>query len=691
MITLPSQAQRTIALIGNPNTGKTTLFNRLTGARQRVGNYSGVTVARQSGDVRLGEFNATIIDLPGTYSLAASSPDERVAADVLTGRHGPPPDFAICLADASQLRRSLFLVCQIRDFGVPVIVAVNFIDEVEARGWSIDAEIISARLGVPVVLMAARCGRGLEELKNEAARLLAAKPVEAHRPAWPDSVGVATAKLRSELGGSTNRTLFDAELRRILFDEGSAVLDLAGYPQRDRAGMLARVRGPLERAGFDPLTMEAETHYAFIDSVLESAIARQSGISGGFCRADWLLTHRVAGPLIFGLIMFLMFQGIYVLSEPMVGGIESGTEWLAGIASGWLGVVPVFRSLVCDGVLAGVGGVIVFLPQIALLFLFLAILEGTGYMARAAVLADRLFGWCGLSGKSFVPLLSGSACAVPGILASRTIEEPSARLITILITPLMSCSARLPVYLLLLGAFVQPVWGATAASLVLLGVQAFGLVTALATAWIATRILHAPAQAFVMELPPYRLPSLRDVCWRIFGGVGDFLQRAGTIILAISVLIWALLYFPHREGATASEQIERSWLGQAGKTIEPVFALAGFDWKITVGVLASFPAREVVVSTLGIIYNAEGDEQGGLGAALSKARWADGPRAGSPVFTLPVVFALMVFFALCLQCASTVAVMAREAGWRVSLVAFFYMTILAWLSAVAVYQIGSRL
>jgi ferrous iron transport protein B len=255
----------------------------------------------------------------------------------------------------------------------------------------------------------------------------------------------------------------------------------------------------------------------------------------------------------------------------------------------------------------------------------------------------------------------------------------------------MSCSARLPVYLLLLGAFVQPVWGSAAAAAALLGIQAFGLITALTTAWVATRILRAPPQAFVMELPPYRLPSLRDVCWRILGGAGDFLQRAGTIILAISVLIWALLYFPHRDGVTPSAQIEQSWLGRAGKTIEPVFALAGFDWKITVGVLASFPAREVVVSTLGIIYNAESDEPEGLGAALSKAQWSDGARAGQPVFTLPVVFALMVFFALCLQCSSTVVVMAREAGWKVAAVAFVYMTTLAWFGAVAVYQLGSRL
>jgi ferrous iron transport protein B len=683
-------ALRTVVLVGNPNSGKTTLFNRLTGARQRVGNYSGVTVARQSGEMRLGGKILTLIDLPGAYSLAASSPDERVAADVLTGRRGPPPDVAICVADASQLRRSLFLVCQIRDFGVPVIVAVNFMDEAEARGLRIDAAHLSERLAVPVVPIAARSGRGIEGLK-EAVAGMAERKAPHHQPAWPVAVEKATWRLRGELAEAGRRELFDPELRRVLFDEEPAGLELAEYPAKDRSSLLARVREPLVRAGLEPLTIEALTHYAFIDDVLSGAIERPSNISGRFCPADRLLTHRVAGPLIFGLVMFAIFQGIYTFSQPMVEGIEAAAAWLAGLAGTWLEPLPIFRSLVCDGILAGVGGVVVFLPQIALLFLFLALLEGSGYMARAAVLADRLFGWCGLSGKSFVPLLSGSACAVPGILASRTIEEPRARLITILITPLMSCSARLPVYLLLLGAFVQPRWGATVAALALLGIQAFGLVTALATAWVVTRLLRAPPQAFVMELPPYRWPSLRDVAWRIFGGAGDFLQRAGTIILAISVLIWALLYFPHRENATPAEQVEQSWLGQAGKTLEPVFALAGFDWKITVGVLASFPAREVVVSTLGIIYNA-GDEEGEkLGSALSQARWESGDREGEPVFTLPVVFALMAFFALCLQCSSTVVVMGREAGWRLAAAAFLYMTALAWLGAVAVYQIGTRL
>jgi ferrous iron transport protein B len=686
----PLSALQTVVLVGNPNSGKTTLFNRLTGARQRVGNYSGVTVTRQSGEMRIGEKSVTVIDLPGTYSLAASSPDERVAADVLTGRRGPPPDLVICLANALQLRRSLFLVCQIRDFGVPVMVAVNFIDEAEARGLRIDTERLERELGAPVVLVAARSGRGMEKLR-EAVANFSQRKTPGLQPVWPEAVGKATWRLRGELAGTAGRELFDAELRRVLFDEESAELDLAGYPVKDRRGLLARVRQPLMNAGLDFLTIEAETHYAFIDGVLARVLKQPPEISRGFCRADRLLTHRVAGPLIFGLLMFGMFHGIYALSEPMVAAIEAATDWLAERGGAWLEPVPVFRSLVCDGILAGVGGVVVFLPQIALLFLFLALLEGTGYMARAAVLADRLFGWCGLSGKSFVPLLSGSACAVPGILASRTIEEPRARLITILITPLMSCSARLPVYLLLLGAFVQPRWGSTVAALALMGIQTFGLVMALTTAWVATRILRAPPQAFVMELPPYRLPTLRDVGWRIFGGAGDFLQRAGTIILAISVLIWALLYFPHRENATPAEQVEQSWLGQAGHTLEPVLALAGFDWKITVGVLASFPAREVVVSTLGIIYNA-GDEDGdGLGTVLSQARWGPGPREGRPVFTLPVVLALMVFFALCLQCSSTVVVMGREAGWRLAVGAFLYMTALAWIGAVVVYQVGSRL
>ena len=378
-------------------------------------------------------------------------------------------------------------------------------------------------------------------------------------------------------------------------------------------------------------------------------------------------------------------------------GIDAGIGWLAGHLEHGLAATPMFRSLVCDGILAGVGGVVVFLPQILLLFFFISLLEDTGYLARAAFLMDRLFGWCGLNGKSFLPLLSGYACAIPGILATRIIEDPRARLVTILITPLMSCSARLPVYLLMVGAFVQPAWGGFAAALVLFGIQTVGIFVALPLAGIANRwILRTPVQPFLLELPPYRLPVWKDVFWRMGRGGGEFLQRAGSIILAISIVIWGLLSFPRQEtptGDTAdpASQLEHSYLGQAGRAVAPVFAPAGFDWRITVGVLASFPAREMMVSTLGIIYRLEGDEDGSLGRALRDARWSDGPKAGQPVLTVATALAIMMFFALCMQCGPTLAVITREVGWKYAVLCFVYMTSLAWLGAVVVYQTLSRL
>lgn len=686
-------AVRIAALIGNPNTGKSTLFNQLTGARQRVGNYPGVTVTRQSGDLVLRGERITLLDLPGAYSLAATSPDERVTADVLTGRQRPAPELAVCVVDASQIRRSLFLACQVMDFGVPLVIALNFIDEAEIHGLEINFAEIGFRIGAPVVPIAARSGRGLDTLRQTIASELA-RPSEAMRlPGWPTCVARSTQLLRIEIEAISNRILLEHELRRVVFDKESSYLDLIGYPEEMRRAMLAKIRQPILGEGAEPLAIESQSHYRFIDGVLDGVIKhRSTARDDSTRRLDAVLTHRLAGPVLFAAFMFLVFQGIYTLSTPMVGAIESVLAWIGGHLASWLAPLPVFRSLVCDGIIAGVGGVIVFVPQIALLFFFLALLEGSGYMARAAFLADRLFGWCGLNGKSFVPLLSGSACAVPGILAARTIEEPKARLITILITPLMSCSARLPVYLLLIGAFIEPRWGAGVAALSLFGIQAFGLASALATAWVINvGIFKSPPQHFILELPPYRMPSPRDISSRMLAGTRDFLHRAGTLILFISVLVWALLYFPHRDEVTPAVQVEQSWLGQAGKAIEPVFALAGFDWKITVGILASFPAREVIVSSLGIIYNAEGSGQEGLPTALRDARWGEGPRTAQPVFTTPTVLAMMVFFALCMQCSSTVVVMAREVGWRLAAFAFLYQSAVAWLASVLVYQIGTRL
>jgi len=690
-------AEFTVALIGNPNTGKSTLFNRLTGSRQRVGNYPGVTVAKKIGRMQLAGNAITVVDLPGVYSLAASSPDERVACDVLTGRTDCPPRLAVCIADSRHLSRGLFLACQIADFGIPLVIALNFADELAADGIEVDAGVLSCRLGVPVVSISARSGRGLRDLQ-QALQASLNQPQHLRLPPWPDEVRRSAAHLRQEI--ATNIRLSDAELRRILFDSNSACLDLVGVPAKDRERLLRNAREPMISDGIDPLTIEPVLLHAHIGKALDHVVRRRMKTPRDLTRTiDDVLTHRVFGLAFFAALMFLIFQCIYSWSTPAMDAIEGVNAALAAGFARLLEPMPVFQSLVCDGIVAGAGGVVVFLPQILLLFFFVALLEDTGYMARAAFLMDRLFGWCGLNGKSFVPLLSGYACAIPGILAARTIEDPKARLVTVLITPLMSCSARLPVYLLMIGAFVQPTWGPVIAAATLFAVHLIGLAVALPLAWFMNRcVLKTPTQPFVIELPRYRIPAAKDVLWRMGLGGWEFLQRAGSIILAISILIWALLYFPHRDGspgdpAAQAAQVEQSYLGQAGRAIAPVFAPAGFDWRISIGVLASFPAREVLVSTLGIIYGLGSDTPGEsepLTSALRQAKWPDGPRAGQPVFTVATALAIMVFFAFCMQCAATLAIITREVGLRYAVLSFFFMTSLAWVSAVAVYQIASR-
>lgn len=691
-------AVRMVALIGNPNTGKSTLFNRLTGSRQRVGNYPGVTVAKTTGRLRLGGREVTVLDLPGVYSLAATSPDERIACEVLAGRRETAPDLVVCLVDGRQPARGLFLACQIADFGLPLVIVLNFQDEAEAQGIAVNAELLRHRLGVPVVPISARSGAGLVKLRRTMAAALL-RPAGLTLPDWPPGVWRAMGVLRGAL--ATNIRLRDPEVRRMLFDSDSAYFDLVGIPRGERAALLEKARAPLIQEGHHPLSIEALAFQAFGRRALEGVVSRVRPARQNLSRAvDAMLTHRVFGLVVFAILMVLIFQCIYTWSLPVMDGIDAGIGWVGAHLDRWLAATPLFRSLVCDGILAGVGGVVIFLPQIFLLFFFISLLEDTGYLARAAFLMDRLFGWCGLNGKSFLPLLSGYACAIPGILATRTIEDPNARLVTIFITPLMSCSARLPVYLLMVGAFIQPAWGGLAAALVLFGIQAVGLLVALPLAWGINRwVLKTPTQPFLMELPPYRLPVMKDVLWRMGRGGGEFLQRAGSIILGLSIVIWALLTFPRQEGATGdpesqAAQIEQSYLGQAGRAVAPVFAPAGFDWRITVGVLASFPAREMMVSTMGIIYRLGGeaaDDGESLGRALREARWTEGPRTGQPVLTVATALAVMVFFALCMQCGATLAVITREAGLRYAVLSFVLQTALAWGGAVVVYQTVSLL
>lgn len=751
-----------VAIIGNPNTGKTTLFNALTGLRQRVGNYPGVTVSKKSGRLTLHDGSAVeIIDLPGIYSLAAQSLDERVALDVLCNHVAdtPPPDALLVVCDVTNLLRNLFLPAQLAELGIPMVIALNHADEARKRGMRVDVNLLSQRLGgVPVVLCSAAHAEGIADVRA-ALRSLRENPVKPSRVTWEPAVLDAIGLVRDAIARDTGKTLSEAEVQRVLFDANSPVLDRLGWTQGKREPVLHIARELIRRAGFNPFAVEALRHYDRLGKVLAGVITEGDKTATLTHKIDAVLLHRFWGVVIFLLSSFTVFLAIFWLAKfPMdwiAAGVDAAKSGVGGLA--WLADKPMLHSLLTDGVVGGVGAFIVFLPQILILFFFISLLEDTGYMARAAFLMDKLFSWCGLNGKSFVPMLSGYACAVPSIMGTRTIEDPKARAATAFVIPFMSCSARFPVYALMIGAFVTPKYGAWTGSLVMVGMHLIGIAVAVPTAFVATRFfLKVRPQPFVLEMPRYQRPRLRDTLWRMWQNAREFIEKAGTIIFAITVIVWALTWFPRDEAVearvksgyaaelakeknipvaealklietpapepvadaaeaapgakpaepapvvpavefdhrTQAAYVEDSYLGRFGKTVQPVFDPAGFDWKITVGVLASFPAREVIVSTLGITYSLGGgaeEENADLRQVLAGSVWQDGPRKGTPVFTIPVAIGLMAFFALCSQCGSTLATLARETGTRWAVASFLYMTALAWLAAVAIYQVGSRL
>jgi ferrous iron transport protein B len=731
----PKKRLPLVALLGNPNTGKSTIFNRLTGLRQRIANYPGITIEAHKGEMVEAGQVVEILDLPGTYSLTATSPEERVTIDVLSGHGGrEKPDLVVCILDATNLKRNLFLASQLAEFGRPMLLVLNQWDVARKRGLQIDVAALEEELGVPVVCTVGTRGEGLADLRKAMAEALQ-KPRTMRRLEWEPALLEAGQDL-CQAAAAAGDELDLSEAHRLLFDANSSIKQRLRMPAAQLAERIEEGRRRIRATGLNPGAAEAILHYAHLDRVLSRVLpAKEEGPAGGDHFLDALLVHRIGGTIIFVGVMWLVFQAVYAWAGPLMDLIEAGTGWAQELAAGTLEATPVFQSLVADGVIAGVGSVVIFLPQIFILFFCIAVLEDSGYMSRAAFLMDKLFGWCGLNGKSFVPLLSSYACAIPGIMAARALEDPKARMATVLMAPFMSCSARLPVYVLLIGAFVEPEYGAWVAGWMLFAMHFVGLVVALPLVWFLNRvILRVKPLPFILEMSAYKMPDWRNVFLKMWEGGREFLLRAGTIIFAFSVVIWALLYFPRSEqvearvteqflaeqsgGATARQAVEEeledpasdaaqeleqrlsgayledSYLGRFGRTVQPIFAPAGFDWKITVGVLASFPAREVIIATMGIIYNLgpEVDEESeGLRERMARETWSEGPLAGQPVFTIPVVVALMVFFALCLQCGSTVAVMAKQLNWSWALGAFFGMTAMAWLAAVLIYQVGSRL
>jgi ferrous iron transport protein B len=711
--------QTVIAIAGNPNTGKSTLFNNLTGLRQKTANYPGVTVERHTGSLRLGTGDAMLVDVPGAYSLAAHSPDELVAADVLLGRIDSlkQPDAILIVIDAANLRRNLFMATQIMELGLPVVIALNMVDLAEKRGIVVDADKLADKLGVRVVPVVAGSNQGTTAIK-QALEQAVQQPVTKTTSLVPEIRQAAVDILKQH--ESIRQQLSMLEVERALIDkEGGAEQRFIAVTGVKATAILDAQRQRLA-PGTNVAALEARTRYAWIDETVRQVEVRTERTKNWVDSIDQVTSHPLLGAILFFVVMATVFQAVFSWAGPIMDAIDDATVYLGSIVAASLPPGAI-SSLIVDGIIAGVGSVIIFLPQIIILFAFIIFLEDSGYMARAAFLMDRLMRVCGLSGQSFIPMLSSFACAVPGIMATRVIPDPRDRLATMLAAPFMTCSARLPVYALLIAAFIPDVtWFGffNLQGLVLFGLYMLGIVGGIFTALIMKRFaLKGPTPTFLIEIPPYRLPNLKSMGIRLLDRGRIFVKRAGTIIFTVALVVWALVYFPRPEALfdrydiqrvevqaqyaddelvqqlasidneEAAELVEQSYLGTAGKQLQPIFAPLGWDWKITAAVLASFPAREVVVAVLGTIY-AVGDEvQETDRRLLDRLRSAKNVD-GSPVFTLGVAVGLMIFYAFCLQCMATVAIMRRETnGWKWPISAWLYMTGLGYLGALLAYQL----
>jgi len=621
LATLPppetSGKQHIVAIVGPPNSGKSTLFNRLTGLRQKVANFPGVTVEHRMGRAKLGHLREIfVVDLPGVYSLQPRTEDERVTHDVLAGtmKGLPKPDAVMLILDSTNLSRHLSLAAPILSLGLPTLVILNMADDLHGRGGEVDVAELSKQLNTPVVLISASKGSGIEkvfEFLNGAPQHLPPKPPLLQLPVLQD-----VPKVRDWAANMSRRTNF--------------------------------------RAPAPPLWTR---------------------------RLDGIFLHPLIGPLVFLMVVIGVFQTIFAGARPMMDAVAAAIQTSGKWIEAAMPDTPL-RSLIVDGVWSGVGAVIVFLPQILLLFLFIGILEDSGYLARAALIADRNMARIGLQGKSFIPLLSAYACAVPAIMATRTIENKRDRIATILIAPFMTCSARLPVYTLVIAAFIpeKPLlglfFGTRAAAL--LGLYVLGFVAAIVTArLLKSTVLKSTRAPFILEMPPYRWPTVTSWVLRLIDRARVFLRRAGTVILAVAIILWVLAHLPLHDGK--APDIGQSIAGMIGHAVEPVIRPLGFNWKIGIGLITSLAAREVIVGTLGTIYGIEGTTQSvGLQAALRHDLTPGGAAA------------LLVFFAFAMQCMSTVAVVRREtAGWRWPVIQFAYMTVFAYVFAFLANRIVS--
>ena len=709
-------ARLQIALAGNPNVGKTTLFNALTGLSAKVSNYPGITVERRTGALTLPVGPADLHDLPGTYSLNARSAEEQIAFDELAGLGATPaPDVVVVCLDATQLARSVYLLLQCRELGARCVGAMTMVDE--AGGAAPDARALGELVGCEVVAVTARTKRGLPDLLAAIDRASRAE----RRAVWQWTPSPALRAHLDVVRGTvparwSAATRYGIDLP--LADDAIALwaltcIDNSEHDGDELDGVPPEVRAAVVAQRFELDDEAVLARWTWLDREIPK-LGHARPDRSLTERIDRVLLHRAAGFAVFAGIMAVLFMSLFAWAAPLIDGIDHGFKAFGGALRDLLGS-GIFTDFLVDGVIAGVGAVLVFLPQILMLFLFLGFLEDCGYLARVAYLMDRVMRSMNLHGRAFVPMLFGFACAVPAITATRTMERRRDRLLTMLVVPLMTCSARLPVYTLIIAALIP---GSRATQgLLMVGMYAFSVATSLAAAWVMSKTvkpLKGKRLPFIIELPPYRFPRVPDVLRMMWAKSSMFLREAGTVILACSIALWALLYFPRtlpadapdyaaliakapdadaKAALSAREQaahLENSYGGRLGHAIEPAISPLGFDWKIGVGLIGAFAAREVFVSTLGIVYavGTDADEQSlPLRQALKTAKTSDGRTKYTPLVGL----SLMIFFALAMQCMSTLAVVRRESGglrWPIFL--FTYMTILAWVVSFLVYQ-GGRL
>lgn len=712
-----SKKSLTIALVGNPNTGKSTIFNGLTGLKQKISNYPGVTVERKIGRMRMGGIEHRVIDLPGTYSLNHKKLDEKIAYQTLIGEyeHEEAPDLAVVILDASNLDRNLYLATQVMDLGIPMIAVLNMMDIAEERGMQLDPSRIEQKMGVPVVPIVGKRKKDVEKVREAIAShdLSAPEPLRwQSREEMDHAIELVTDKWLRPYTDLPPRS-HPIEALRLLSDNQVSD-DFKNHPDRARADKIVEeARGMIEKNGGNATAAEVLARYDFIGECTDGASeSEEAGEDTLTDRIDSVVTHKVFGPVIFVAILMVMFQAIFSWAEPFMNMID-----LVFIQAGnWVSsALPpgMLNDLLVEGVIAGLGGVVIFLPQIMFLFLFISLLEGTGYMARAAFVMDGVMTKIGLHGRSVVPLISGFACAVPGIMATRTIDNWRDRFITIMILPWMACSARLPVYALMIAAFIpdQAVFGFFGMQgLTFFGLYFFGIVMAILAAVVIKQFFPGGDQTpFMMELPSYKMPKWSDVLKNMFERGWVFVSQAGRIIIAISIILWFLASFPHVDvpeevaqsttsteasfdAATSPEsyRLKHSYAGRLGHFMEPAIEPLGFDWKIGIGLITSFAAREVVVGTLNTIYSVEGE---GEVVTLQQKLINDvDPDTGQPVYTTLTAISLMIFFALAMQCMSTLAIVRRETNsWKWPIVMFVYMTSFAYLCSLLTFQLGTAL